>query len=250
MAQDRKLELAQDGARLEAELLVEHPARLPIGLERLGLAAAPVEGEDQVAAQTLAQAVAGDEAGELGDELAVVPQLEVGLEPVLECGEAQLLQRGRLGVGERGVEPVERDAAPERVCLAEQARPLRRVGGCAGLREERAEALQVELAGLDPGWRSGRRRSAADGTPASAGLRAGRPERAPRARRGAAHRRRPRSRAGADRRGAPAVALLPAGAADPPSMPRSVRGSESPSRLLKRDGTPHLCGDPTEFGRK
>ena len=55
MTQNCALELTQRGARLEPELLVEHPARLSVGLERVSLPPAAIQGEDQLPAQTLSQ---------------------------------------------------------------------------------------------------------------------------------------------------------------------------------------------------
>ena len=57
LIQDRALELLQPPAGLEAELVGEHPARLPVHVERLRLAARAVEGEHELSAQTLPQRV-------------------------------------------------------------------------------------------------------------------------------------------------------------------------------------------------
>ena len=149
MAEDRALELAQSRARLQSELLVEHLPRVPVGLERIGLAAAAVEGEDEVAAQPLAERIARDQAGQLRDQLAVSPELEIGLEPILERGETQLFQRRHLGGGEGHVQPGERHSPPERVRCSKQPSPLGSLGRPARLGEQRPKPFQVELARLE-----------------------------------------------------------------------------------------------------
>jgi hypothetical protein len=78
-------------------------SRLAVRLERVGLAAAAIEGKDQLTTQPLPQRVARDEARQLGDALAVMTQLEVGLDPVFERCQAQLLQSGCLGRRKRHV---------------------------------------------------------------------------------------------------------------------------------------------------
>ena len=55
-------------------------ARRLVGLERLGLAAAAVQREHQLAAQVLAQRVLSHQRLELADELGVAAEREVGLD--------------------------------------------------------------------------------------------------------------------------------------------------------------------------
>ena len=63
----------------------------------------------------------GDERVQLGDERRVAPELEVGVDPLLECPETQLFQVGPRSDGERlAVEPGQRNVAPERESLGEQ----------------------------------------------------------------------------------------------------------------------------------
>ena len=150
MTQNRALELAERRAGLETELVVQHPPRLLVRLERLGLAAAAVEREDQLAAQPLAQRVLRDEHEQLGHELAVAAAVEIGLEPVLERRQPQLLERGRLRARERRVHVGERLAAPQRVRLAQQPRAHGGIRVRARCGEELAERVEIELARLDP----------------------------------------------------------------------------------------------------
>ena len=60
LRQDRVLEGAQLGARLDADLLDERAPGAAVGLERVRLAAAAVQREHQLRAQVLAQRLLGD----------------------------------------------------------------------------------------------------------------------------------------------------------------------------------------------
>ena len=110
LTENRLLELHDRPARLEAELLHQHAPRVLVGLQRLGLPAAAVQGEHQLPAQPLAQRMTGDEGLELGDDLAVASEREVGLDPFLDGGQAELLEAGDLLLRER-VEARSRRAA-------------------------------------------------------------------------------------------------------------------------------------------
>src|SRR5207248_11329050 len=67
--EDAPLELLQGGARLQTELLVEHPPRLPKHGESLCLAAAAVQRQRELGAEALAQGLLVDERLELGGEI-------------------------------------------------------------------------------------------------------------------------------------------------------------------------------------
>src|SRR5436853_7763759 len=95
--------------------------------------------------------MARDQRGELRNKLPVQATLEVRLEPVLARGEAQLLECRRVGCCEGSVERAERLAAPERVRLAKERRALPRRGRRSRLGHERAEPVEVELAGPNAG---------------------------------------------------------------------------------------------------
>jgi hypothetical protein len=92
LAKHGQLELLELVRGLDAELLVEPVAELAVGGQRLGLAPRAVEGDHELAAQPLAQGLAHHEPVELGHELGVVAQDEVGVDALLEAGEATLLQ--------------------------------------------------------------------------------------------------------------------------------------------------------------
>ena len=123
LGQDRPLERLQRRRRLDAEALDQRVPRRAVGLERLGLPSGAVQREHLLPAEALAQRVLGDEGLELGDERRMPAEREVGVDPLLERREAQLLEplAGRGGerlVGEVG----ERRPAPEVERLAEQRR--------------------------------------------------------------------------------------------------------------------------------
>jgi hypothetical protein len=100
LGEDRLLERSERRAGFDPELLDEHLARLPVGLERLRLAVAAVESEDLLLAQALAQGVLADKRLQLADELGVPAERELGLDPLLDRAQAQLLEAGDLALGE------------------------------------------------------------------------------------------------------------------------------------------------------
>ncbi len=122
LAEDGALEALEGGARLDPELLDEQLPRLLVDGERFGLAPVAVEGEHELAAEALAVRVLRDEGLELGDEVAAVPEGEVGVDPLLEGGQSQLLEAGDLRLCERLVGEVgERRAVPEGERLSQKA---------------------------------------------------------------------------------------------------------------------------------
>jgi hypothetical protein len=154
VAQDRPLQLAKGRRRLEAELLQQQLPHLAVDLEGLGLAAAAVEGEHQLAAEPLAQRLGGDQALELADQLGPGAKGQVGVDPLLHTDQAQLLKAGDLGLGERLVAEVgQRRSPPQGQRLGQ------RVGGLGGspvgqglatLGEQALEPAQVDLVGDGP----------------------------------------------------------------------------------------------------
>ena len=75
--EDRPLELLQRLAWLETELLVQQPARVLVGGERLRLTLRPVQGEHELAAEPLTKRMSTDHRLELADQLAVAPEGEI-----------------------------------------------------------------------------------------------------------------------------------------------------------------------------
>ena len=88
MAEDLGLELAQLGARLDAELVDEAGAGSLIHVQSLRLPARTVQRDHELSQEALAQRVLGDEPLELSDDVAVAPELEVGLDPLVERDKA------------------------------------------------------------------------------------------------------------------------------------------------------------------
>src|SRR6478609_1763203 len=99
-----------------------------------------------------------DEPFELGDELSARAELEVGVDPLLQGFQAELLEPADLALREAlQLEVAERRAAPQRQRLAQRAgSPLRILP--PRLRDEPLEATEIELLGLDPEQVAGRLR--------------------------------------------------------------------------------------------
>ena len=153
MREDRALKLGKRPRRLDPELGDERLARRPIHLERLGLPPRAIEREHQQPAQALAQGVVPHERLELGEHGAVPAERELGLEPLLERGEPQLLEPPDRRLRERLVRDVgERGAAPEAESVLQQADgglglgPVERL---RGLVRPPLEPVQVEPLRLD-----------------------------------------------------------------------------------------------------
>ena len=89
---DRRLELAQGRRRLDPELGDESLPRGSVHLERLCLTAGSVERLHQPGGKALMERVFADEYLELGDELGVVAQCEIGFDPQLERGQTRSLE--------------------------------------------------------------------------------------------------------------------------------------------------------------
>jgi len=102
----------------------------------------------------LAERLARDELLQLGDQARVPPECEIGLDPLLECGEPGVLEpRPRVSGKGLGLELGERRAAPEVERLGKAlCRGLRvaRSQELAPLSGEALEAIEVELALFDP----------------------------------------------------------------------------------------------------
>ena len=101
LVEDRVLQLLERGRRLDAELPVERAPEPLVRLERLGLAPRAVEREDQLPVEPLAERMLRGQRLELSDHVDVAARRQVGLDPVLEAAEAQLLEVRALDAGER-----------------------------------------------------------------------------------------------------------------------------------------------------
>ena len=80
LVEDCPFESSQRRPGLDPELLDERLPRRPVRRQRVGLPARAVEREHQLAAQSLAQRVLGDECFELGNELGCATEREVGVD--------------------------------------------------------------------------------------------------------------------------------------------------------------------------
>ena len=114
------MEVMELGARLDPELLDEHLARVAVGLQRVGLAAAAIQREHQLRVQPLAPRVLAGELLKLADQFGVAPGGEVGLDAHLHGREVLLLQARDLSRRERrGGELGQRRPPPQPQRLAQ-----------------------------------------------------------------------------------------------------------------------------------
>src|SRR5207249_6613915 len=97
--EDRTLELLQLDPGLEPELVVQEPPGLTVDLEALRLPPASVEREHQLRPESLAEGVLATDCLELRDEREVAAERELGVDPLLECGEPKLFEPLRLDPG-------------------------------------------------------------------------------------------------------------------------------------------------------
>ena len=104
-----------------------HAARVPVGGERLGLPARAVQREHELAAQALPQRMLGDEGLELADHVLGPAERDVGVDPVRDAGEPEVLETGDLGLGEELASHVgEGGASPDRERSAQRLDRRRR----------------------------------------------------------------------------------------------------------------------------
>ncbi len=153
MGQDRLLEAAQRCPGLEPKLADEQTSPFLIRLKRLGLPTAAVEGEHELAAQSLAQRMLGKERLQLGDEGRVASERKLGFDPLLDRAHPELPESQPFRVGERRrVEVRQRRPAPERERLREQRRCTLRIAvgkRLAPLSREPLEAAEVDFATVE-----------------------------------------------------------------------------------------------------
>ena len=99
---------------VDAELVGEQIADPPVGGERFGLPAAPVQRQHELDVQPLPQRMLAGQLLQLGGDRVGPAQRQVSLDPGLKRGQPQLLQPGRLGPDGRVVGQVgEHRAAPQ-----------------------------------------------------------------------------------------------------------------------------------------
>ena len=136
-------------SRLDPEVLDKGAARVLEGLQRVGLALAPVEREHELPAQPLAVGMVADERLQRPDHVGVAAERELRLDELLVRRDPQLLELRDRGLGERLVGEVgERRAAPQGEAALERGGGARRMAGgelAAAPVEEILEAAGVEL---------------------------------------------------------------------------------------------------------
>ena len=152
LREDALLELPERSPRLDAERVDQLPSCLLVRRQRVGLPSGAVEGDHQLSRERLAVGMLCRQLLQLGDELAVASEHQVGLDPIPDRREPELVQTVGLAprpllVGEVG----EGAAPPQRECLAETcARPLRSQlpERLSAFRGELLEARDVEVSGV------------------------------------------------------------------------------------------------------
>jgi hypothetical protein len=148
------MEVVQFASGLDPQLLDQHLAGVAVGLQRVGLAAAAIQGEHQLGVKALPPGMPTREVLELGNQLGVPPGGEVGLDAHLQGGHMLLLQTRDLGRRERQRSKLrERRATPQVQRLTQHgggpfdASSRERLAAC---RDQALEALGVKLAGTHP----------------------------------------------------------------------------------------------------
>ena len=86
------MDIAQFGSRLDAKLVDESPACLLVGTQGLSPLPGPGHREHELGVEPFLQGMLRRNLQQLRDQFGMVPQLEPGIEAVLEHLEAQLLK--------------------------------------------------------------------------------------------------------------------------------------------------------------
>src|SRR5436309_1843373 len=94
VAQDSGLKAPELRARGQAHLGVEHCPEPLVCVERVGLAARSVEGEDELRPQAFPERVKTDQCLEFTGQPSVAPEDEFGVGPPLDGHQSELLQPG------------------------------------------------------------------------------------------------------------------------------------------------------------
>src|SRR5215211_391005 len=130
---------------VDTQLLDQHRPGPLIGQQGIGLPARAVQGHQQLRPQPLPQRLVPDQPLQLGDQLPMATQPQLGLDPILQRTEPQLGQAVGLGRADVGVqEPLERPTAPQPQRLTQHQ------GGVLGLAVGKGAAgLAGQL--LEPG---------------------------------------------------------------------------------------------------
>ena len=145
MVQDLSLETLECGAGIDPELVDEPCAGLLEGLKRVCLSSGAIEREHQLSAHSLAERVIDDEALELGDDLSVPAELELGIDLLLDHRESELFEPQSLRGRKLFIAKVrQRLAAEEDERLTELPRTRGRTV-CSRRGDDSLEAVSVHL---------------------------------------------------------------------------------------------------------
>ncbi len=139
LVQDLVFEPLQRGAGVEPELVAEHAPRFLEGLQGVRLSSRAVQREHQLCAKALAERMFGDEPLQLENDLVLAAELELGLNPLFDHRQTQLIEPGRLLAGERVVAEVGQRLATEE---SERLPELFRTGDAALGRRLSREAFE------------------------------------------------------------------------------------------------------------
>ena len=130
LGQHRLLQASQGGSGLQPEVGGQAAVHAAVGLQRVRLAAGRVQRVHEQLGQPLAVRMLVQQALQLPDRRRVTSEGKVGLHARLDRSKAQFLQPVRLAARERGnAELSQRNAAPQRECLAQPARGGLRIAG-------------------------------------------------------------------------------------------------------------------------
>ncbi len=155
LSQDRPLELLQLRTRLHAEFLDQRGSCSAVCLERVRLPARAVEGENELAAEPLAERLFADQSFELRDEVRVTSEGEVRIDAVLERLDSKLGEGRRRGADRFTGQVGKRISPPQRERLVEQRSGLAWLARTR-LVAEAAETVEIELTELDTEQIAGR----------------------------------------------------------------------------------------------
>jgi hypothetical protein len=145
LVQDLLLEPLQRGAGVEPERVAEHVPRYLENLQGVRLPSRAVQREHQLCAKALAKRMFGNEPLQLDNDLLMAAELELGLNPLFDDRQTELIEPRRLLAGERVVAEVGQRLATEE---SERLRELFRPGDatfCGRLSCEALESTQVHL---------------------------------------------------------------------------------------------------------
>jgi hypothetical protein len=139
-------------AGIQTELLAKNVARVLIGAERFAVSAGAIQRQHLLPPQLLPQRMLCGQQSELGDELLVLSQCQLGVDTPLERGRAELLQPHSVALRETVVEVFQGGAPPQLQCRPQSVRSLRDgtfVQQTTPFLHQPSEADRVDHVGLD-----------------------------------------------------------------------------------------------------